>query len=153
MNRRGFLAGLLSAIAAPAIVKASGLMPIKNYDVFHRVVLEGIDIDGSKIAEIIDVPETLISGLNMDFYKSQCEIIRPKFKLVDSISWNKAMPLRRVVESNGWSMEDLKAMDDHARDNLSFNRPGSTCAPIPDEYFEAWKEQFGSGFDLSKHLS
>jgi hypothetical protein len=31
MNRRGFITGLISLVAAPAIVRAGSLMPVKSY--------------------------------------------------------------------------------------------------------------------------
>lgn len=52
MNRRGFLTGLTSLIAAPAIIKVAGIMPVKMVDwepvteiqAWERVVLSDNEI-------------------------------------------------------------------------------------------------------------
>jgi hypothetical protein len=132
-TRRGFLGGLLSALAMPAIVKASNIMAIKNYDLRHRVMLSGFDTLGNAVTEYIDVPETLKDGLDMGFYTSQCEVIRPKFNLVNSITWNQAMPLKRVIERNGWSDAELRAFDETAR-NCQFIHTGQTSQPLSLHY-------------------
>lgn len=142
MARRGFLAGLVSALSAPMIVRAESLMPIKVTDTFHRVLLEGMDVDGKPISRFVDVPETLKSGLDMLFYKEKCDSLRPSFMSVSSISWNKSMPLRRVIEHNGWSEEELAALD--ATSSLGFMRSSRTSvmALANEDYSNLYRDTY-----------
>jgi hypothetical protein len=39
MNRRGFITGLISLVAAPAIVRAGSLMPVKSFEIYDGVAL------------------------------------------------------------------------------------------------------------------
>jgi hypothetical protein len=39
MNRRGFITGLISLVAAPAIVRAGSLMPVKSFELYDGVAL------------------------------------------------------------------------------------------------------------------
>lgn len=42
MNRRGFLVGMLAACAAPAVVKAASLMPVRSRIILPRI--ERVDV-------------------------------------------------------------------------------------------------------------
>ena len=42
MNRRGFITGLISLVAAPAIVRAGSLMPVKTFVLDDGVMLYSI---------------------------------------------------------------------------------------------------------------
>jgi hypothetical protein len=42
MNRRGFITGLISLVAAPAIVRAGSLMPVKSFVLEDGVALSFI---------------------------------------------------------------------------------------------------------------
>lgn len=52
MNRRGFLAGLVSVLAAPALVHASNLMPLRGSPLLTDwgTVLTTIDINNALIS-------------------------------------------------------------------------------------------------------
>lgn len=128
LARRGFLAGLASLIAAPAIVKASSIMQIKNYDQVFKVLLEGITPEGQQVHFTVNVPDTLQNGLDMDTYKAQCDLIRPLVSMVNSISWSKSMPLKHEVDRKGWSYSVLQGLDESGREFIKgFNRAGCTA--------------------------
>lgn len=70
MDRRSFLTGLIGVVAAPAIVRASSLMPVKSWvDAIAypeatpslietiRLIAEGEDQFGDVVVETIDLPE------------------------------------------------------------------------------------------------
>ncbi len=56
MNRRGILLGLASALAAPAIVHAGNLMPVKALPRGMECVIHGMDAYGRAVSEIIVLP-------------------------------------------------------------------------------------------------
>lgn len=60
INRRGLITGLISLVAAPAIVRASSLMPIKAYhdDVVWGPVFKVTGVSGNIIDLINDDDET-----------------------------------------------------------------------------------------------
>jgi hypothetical protein len=45
MNRRGFITGLISFVAAPAIVRASSLMPIKPFIDGEQIFKQFLDLE------------------------------------------------------------------------------------------------------------
>ena|SRR5882724_3743207 len=89
LARRGFLFGLgASLVAAPSIVRACNIMPVKIMDTFHKVWIEGRDWQRNPITKIIKVRESLTSGLDMAGYKDACALIEPEFLDVNSITWS-----------------------------------------------------------------
>ena len=49
LERRKFLTGLISLVAAPAIVRAGSLMPVKADPINWRYVVRRVDIDISEV--------------------------------------------------------------------------------------------------------
>lgn len=89
LARRGFLFGLgASLVAAPSIVRACNIMPVKIMDTFHKVWIEGRDLQHNPITKIIEVRESLTTGLDMAGYKEACALIEPEFLDVNSITWS-----------------------------------------------------------------
>lgn len=89
LARRGFLLGLgASLMAAPSIVRACNIMPVKIMDTFHKVWIEGRDWQRNPITKIIEVRESLTTGLDMAGYKDACALIEPEFLDVNSITWS-----------------------------------------------------------------
>jgi len=89
LARRGFLFGLgASLVAAPSIVRACNIMPVKIMDTFHKVWIEGRDWQRNPITKIIEVRESLTTGLDMAAYKDACALIEPEFLDVNSITWS-----------------------------------------------------------------
>lgn len=155
MHRRGFLTGLIAVVSAPMIVRAESLMPIKVTDTYHPVILEGVDMFGKAIKEIINVPETLKDGLDMRFYVERCKIIRPQFSHVEGITWGKSMPLRRTIEKNGWTDEELIAMDECGRQYADgFNKPGKTAFYVEGDnpVFDMSHTQYERNYRVALHL-
>jgi hypothetical protein len=88
-SRRGFLFGLGAAlVTAPSIVHACNIMPIKVMDSFHKVWINGRDLQMNPITKIIEVRDSLIHGLDMAGYKTECDLIQPEFLDVQSIVWS-----------------------------------------------------------------
>jgi hypothetical protein len=141
LTRRSLLRGLGATLfVAPAIVRPENIMKIKSYRTIYPVTIDGFDAYGNHITEIINVPETNFK-LDMAYYRTETEIIRPKFAGVYSISWPKAMKLVRSREVE-WTRE----FDPSKR--LNFIHTGSTSFPpqhlehIVDRYDAdtVWKE-------------
>ena len=59
MNRRNFLTGLTTLLAAPAIVRVSAIMPVKALPVAEAplwgVVVRGLDVFGNEMSETIAI--------------------------------------------------------------------------------------------------
>lgn len=53
INRRGLLLGLASVMAAPAIVRASNLMPIKPLMEKHWII-HGMNANGIRLTELVE---------------------------------------------------------------------------------------------------
>ena len=52
-SRRGFITGLIALVAAPAIVRAGSLMPVKSLDDFDLMLMENVPYEYS--AKYVDV--------------------------------------------------------------------------------------------------
>lgn len=89
MNRRGFLLGLTSALAAPAIVHAGNLMPVKIFDPYYTRYLVAYNIGTDELLLRVDralfpLPNPKNSRL--------AEVVSPEFvhrfiprKMIDSL--------------------------------------------------------------------
>lgn len=88
-SRRSFLGGLLSVMAAPAIVSMTNIMPVKlmAWQKSHWVTITGTDAYGKLLIERIMVPENG-EGLNMEIYNTGWDKAKTLFKVVDRVSWN-----------------------------------------------------------------
>lgn len=128
LARRSFLTGLVSLVAAPAIVKADSLMAIRGVSLYPKlfmtVTLDGIDATnnfeeatlagairdyrtiGRRVAvfgqatriDTIDVPWLGSVKDSMAWYNSKLTEIQPKFSRVNSIQWKEHMPQKSVFE-------------------------------------------------------
>ena len=69
LHRRGFLTGLFSAMAAPAIVRAASLMPVKALD---EITLEGVPLtfDGGWPTYVDTVRRAFVPRLYVQLYHS-----------------------------------------------------------------------------------
>ena len=61
MNRRGFITGLISLVAAPAIVRAGSLMPVKSFVVGDGVAL--YCMPHPEVWRICQIRDLLLPGL------------------------------------------------------------------------------------------
>jgi hypothetical protein len=74
LNRRGLITGLASLVAAPAIVRASSLMPVKAWDAIHPLQpdLKMLEINQwleeckRRIMEAMIYPPRIVSADGMD---------------------------------------------------------------------------------------
>ncbi len=116
--RRSFLTGLVSLVAAPAIVKADSLMAIRGVSLYPKlfmtVTLDGLgaetvdDVLWERVPylETLDVPWLGSVKDSMAWYNNKLTEIQPKFSRVNSIQWKEHMPQKSVFERSAETMAD-----------------------------------------------
>lgn len=73
IGRRGFLTGLISLAAAPAIVRAENLMPVRSLPI-GEMSLDGVPFDPR-----IDLDQFLLGRLAAEAAQRGLQIRRPRF--------------------------------------------------------------------------
>lgn len=115
LSKRSFLTGLVSLVAAPAIVRADSLMAIRGVSLYPKLFMT-VTLDGlatiqmigyassspvtitlpspRQIAESLDVPWLGSVADSMAWYNKKLTEIQPKFSRVNSITWKEHMPVK-----------------------------------------------------------
>ena len=123
LSRRGFLAGLSSLLAAPAVVRAEALMPIKVWRPPLRwrdgyIVLNGAELKISEFPDLFDAFGHHFGGQGTTFRlpASGCPPGHETLTSVDA-AWHGcfypavvgpfARPDRMMIHDGGWRWEDF----------------------------------------------
>jgi hypothetical protein len=84
MQRRVFLAGVFSALAAPAIVRAASLMPVKVLDSEWPITLDGLSL-------YVDIPYPGLSPEMLTLLTRRIEAAEEIFRITYSGWANKML--------------------------------------------------------------
>ncbi len=89
MNRRGILLGLASALAAPAIVHAGNLMPVKALKPEPFTVwIHGIDQFGNKVTEKFQPPRLDSKASWLAYVADNSKLVRTVHGISVSDPWD-----------------------------------------------------------------
>jgi hypothetical protein len=92
VHRRSFLVGLGSLMAAPAIVHASNLMPVKSFKMGWEYVIEGVNQFGEAITERIVLPFSPTRSIESIIYASEHTKVFRAYKGYNTYNGNRVFP-------------------------------------------------------------